>query len=202
MNTLHIDLGRTWRGGQNQVLLLLRALRARGHAAELIALQNSPMAEHAEAEGVRVHAVAPSFRRLGAAWQIRTLAAARGFNVLHCHEAHALTSGWLSGIQGVIPIVASRRVAYPLQTNSLSRARYQRADCILTISRFVQESVLASGLKASQCALIYSGGELPFLPSAEMRVRVRERMGLTKDDIALGCVGYLLPEKGQEELIR
>ena len=42
MKTLHIDLGAEWRGGQQQVLLLLRGLRSRGHAAELVALDGAP----------------------------------------------------------------------------------------------------------------------------------------------------------------
>ncbi len=41
MNTLHVDLGPQWRGGQHQALLLLRGLRRRGHAAELVGLRGA-----------------------------------------------------------------------------------------------------------------------------------------------------------------
>ena len=37
MVSLHVDTARTWRGGQNQVLLTVRGLRARGHEATIIA---------------------------------------------------------------------------------------------------------------------------------------------------------------------
>ena len=37
MFSLHVDTARTWRGGQNQVLLTVLGLRARGHRAALVA---------------------------------------------------------------------------------------------------------------------------------------------------------------------
>ena len=36
MFTLHIDTSRTWRGGQNQVLLTVLGLRKRGHRTALV----------------------------------------------------------------------------------------------------------------------------------------------------------------------
>ncbi len=202
MNTLHIDLGPAWRGGQNQVLLLLRGLRARGHGAELVAVRGAPLAERAQAEGVRVHAVAPWLRRLGAAGRLRRLLSTGRFDVLHSHEAHGLTAGWLARAHCSLPVVTSRRVAYPLQANPVALARYRGVDCILAISEFVRRSILASGLPPEKLAVVYSGVELPPLPSAEVKRRARERWQIKPDETAIGCVGYLLPEKGQEELLR
>ena len=36
MKTLHVDLGKEWRGGQHQALLLVKGLRSRGHTAEIL----------------------------------------------------------------------------------------------------------------------------------------------------------------------
>ncbi|MGH9862212.1 MAG: glycosyltransferase family 4 protein [Candidatus Acidiferrales bacterium] len=202
MNTLHIDLGREWRGGQNQVVLLLRALRARGHGAELVAAGGAPLSARAEAEGVRVHPVGARLCRLGAAWQVRQLLSSRRFDVLHSHEAHGLTAGWLALAHRSLPVVTSRRVAYPLQVNPLALARYRSVHRIICVSEFVSRSVLASGLPPEQLAVVYSGVEVPPLPSAETKARTRERWQLSPGDAAVGCVGYLLPEKGQEELLR
>lgn len=202
MNTLHIDLGREWRGGQNQVLLLLRGLRARGHGAELVAVRGAPLAVRAQAEGVHVHPVAPALCRLGAAWRLRQLLSSGRFDVLHSHEAHGLTAGWLARAHRSLSVVTSRRVAYPLQVNPLALARYRSAHCIVAISEFVRQSVLASGLPPERLDVVYSGVELPPWPSAEVKRRARERRQINPADTAVGCVGYLLPEKGQEELLR
>ena len=37
MFSVHVDTARTWRGGQNQVLLTVRGLRAGGHRTGLVA---------------------------------------------------------------------------------------------------------------------------------------------------------------------
>jgi hypothetical protein len=38
MFSLHVDTARTWRGGQNQVLLTVNGLRSIGHRAALVAI--------------------------------------------------------------------------------------------------------------------------------------------------------------------
>src|SRR5437899_11214600 len=51
MFSLHVDTARTWRGGQNQVLLTVNGLRAIGHRAALVAHPDG---------GLRRRAAAPS----------------------------------------------------------------------------------------------------------------------------------------------
>src|SRR5262249_28337551 len=46
------------------------------------------------------------------------------------------------------------------------------------------------------------GVELPELPDPQQRSDARAELGLTTDGPLLGCVGALLPDKGQEWLIR
>ena len=45
MFTLHIDTSRTWRGGQNQVLLTVLGLRKRGHRTALVMRSDSELAQ-------------------------------------------------------------------------------------------------------------------------------------------------------------
>ncbi len=176
MTTLHVDLGRQWRGGQSQALLLIRGLLQMGYSAELVARAGSPLATRALAVGVRVHPL----------WH---LLHTEPYALVHCHDAHGLTAAWAAGAARQSRLVASRRVAYPLARNPLAKARY-RAARIVAVSNFVRASVIASGLPAGQVDVVYDGVELPELtPSPSPSLR-------------LGCVGYLLPEKGQELLIR
>ncbi|HTP87510.1 MAG TPA: glycosyltransferase family 4 protein [Bryobacteraceae bacterium] len=174
LTTLHVDLGREWRGGQNQALLLAAELRRMGHTAELVASASSPLALRARAAGITVHEVA---NRLQAAFALRRL---RGFNVVHCHEGHALTAALMAGVRPVV----SRRVAYPI-----SRLHYRLAKRIVAVSQFVKASVLACGFADKNVEVIYDG----VTPPDEMAQGTR---GL------LGCIGWLIPDKGQELLIR
>lgn len=202
MKPLYVDLEPEWRGGQNQALLTLRGLRARGHAAELVAVRGQPLALRAAAEGIPVHGVGERAARLGAALLLRRLLRRRKFDVLHANEPHALTAAWLAGAHRRLALVVSRRVAYPLKKDLISLARYRAAQRILAISRFVAESVTSSGLLPERIKVVYEGVEVPPLPSPEARRIARQRWGAGEGETLLGCVGYLLPEKGQEFLIR
>ena len=73
LRPLIVDLGRDYRGGQHQALLLVQGLLARGHAPELIAVMDSLLALRAEDAGISVDTVRPNRRRLAAAFQIRRL---------------------------------------------------------------------------------------------------------------------------------
>ncbi len=52
MFSLHIDTARTWRGGQNQVLLTVNGLRALGHRAALVAHPDGEL-RNARSRGAR-----------------------------------------------------------------------------------------------------------------------------------------------------
>jgi glycosyltransferase involved in cell wall biosynthesis len=199
MKTLHLDTRPDWRGGQNQILLLMRGLRARGHGAELVALQGSPLAQSAASENFPVHSPSPLFARARAARRLKKLLA-DGFDVVHAHDPHALTAAWLAGAQRQSRLIVSRRVVYGLHALGLSR--YRAAHRILAVSRFVAESVVRSGIPPAQVEVVYDGVELPAAASPEQRLRARERWGAHEDEILLGCVGYLVPGKGQEHLLR
>jgi glycosyltransferase involved in cell wall biosynthesis len=199
---LHVDLGRQWRGGQSQALSLIRGLRARGHGADLLAAGGCLLALRAAAEGVRVLTVGRWTARLGAMLELRRLLAEKKYDIVHTHEAHGLTAAWMAGAPRRVVVVASRRLAYPLGQNRWALARYRQAGRILAISRFVASSVVASGVPADRVAIVRDGVEIPTLPSAQQRLQARARWGAAPQEPLLGCVGYLLPEKGQEFLVR
>lgn len=94
------------------------------------------------------------------------------------------------------------RLAYPLQPSPLAFSRYRAARCALAVSRFVEQSTVTSGLSRDQVEVVYDGVELPPLPVPRVRLEAREGWGLTPGQHILGGVGYLLPEKGQQILLR
>ena len=202
MNILHLDTRPDWRGGQQQILLTMRGLRARGHAAELMASENSPLLLRARQEGFHVHANAPRLGRWTAARNLRRLLAARTFEIVHAHDANALTVAWLSGAHRCAALIVARRVAYPLGRSAFALARYRASRRVIAVSEFVARSVLAAGLNPRQVAVVYDGVELPPLPTLGERANARQCWRISPGDALLGCVGYLLPEKGQELLLR
>jgi glycosyltransferase involved in cell wall biosynthesis len=198
---LIIDLGRDFRGGQDQALLLLRGLQARGHAPELITIRDSLLARRAKEGGISTHGVSSSWRRLDAARIIRRLVGARRVDVLHANEPHALTSAWLARAHRSIPMIVSRRVELPLSSDALSQARYRATRRVAAVSDFVKESVLASGLPADLVEVIYVGVEVPEPVSQAERDAARRRFAIGPESVCLGNVAALVPEKGHVLLL-
>jgi glycosyltransferase involved in cell wall biosynthesis len=206
VKVLLVDMETEWRGGQNQALLLLKGLRARGHEAELVAAEGSVLDERAAACGVRVHSVSRGFLRLPAAKKIRALLHSAGFDLVHANEAHAVTAVWLGSREWRkslrVPFVISRRVGYPIGRSSLAQARYRAAARIVANSKWVAERAAASGTPRDKIVVVYEGADIPRKLTLEHRQAARSRWGISEPTALLGCVGVLLPDKGQEWLIR
>jgi glycosyltransferase involved in cell wall biosynthesis len=202
VKALLVDLETAWRGGQNQALLLLKGLGAHGQEAELVAAEGSALGERARESGWRVHFVSRGLFRVPAAWKVRELVRGGGFDLVHANEAHAVSAVWLAGAHRHIPFLISRRVGYPLGVGRASRARYEAASRIIANSNWVAEQAASSGAPREKLTVVYEGTEIPPLFTVAERGAARTRWGISDDQQLLGCVGVLLPDKGQEWLIR
>ena len=202
MKALLIDLETAWRGGQNQAFLILKGLRGRGHEAELVAARGSALGERAHENGIRVHFVSRGLFRVPAARKVRELVRGGGFDLVHANEAHAVSAVWLAGAHKRVPFLISRRVGYPIGKSRASRARYEAAARIIANSKWVAEQAASSGAPREKITVVYEGAEIPPLFTEDQRIAARSRWGISGAAPLLGCVGVLLPDKGQEWLIR
>jgi glycosyltransferase involved in cell wall biosynthesis len=199
---LYVDLETEWRGGQSQALEALSGLRRHGHDAQLLAVEGGALAHRARSAGVPVIEVQTGRKRWRAAGALRRLLRDVPPDVVHANESHALTAAWLARAHRRTTLVAARRLAYPIQQNPISRARFRAAHRIFAISEFVARSVVDSGLPAERVVVVREGIEIPAPITAAQHNLARQGWNLTEDEFVLGCVGYLLPEKGQEFLVR
>jgi glycosyltransferase involved in cell wall biosynthesis len=199
---LYVDLETEWRGGQSQALEALRGLRRAGHDAQLLGVTGGALAQRARDAGVPTIEIEAARKRWRAAGALRSLLSNAPPDVIHANESHALTAAWLARAHRRTTLVAARRLAYPIQRNPISLARYRAAHRIFAISDFVARSVVASGLPAERVVVVREGIEIPPLLAAAKRLVARQIWNFADDEIVLGCVGYLLPEKGQDLLVR
>ena len=201
MRPLLVDLGRDYRGGQHQALLLLQGLRERGHAPELIAVRDSLLASRAQEIGAPVHVVDAGRRRLAAALQIRKLLREHRIDLVHANEPHALSSAWLARTHRTIPIAISRRIALPLSQGLFSLARYRAASRVVAVSHFVEQSVIQSGLSAGSVSVIYDGVQIPPEISQPQLEGARKQFGIPREIPCIGYVAAFVPEKGHALLL-
>src|SRR5712672_2183982 len=112
---LHVDSGRSWRGGQRQVFLLATGLRDLGYRTLVVAPTGSPLIRRAE------HAGLPTYRLtlrgewdIRAARELRAVAREWGANILHAHDARSHSIGRLALLgKRKIRFIVTRRVAFP-----------------------------------------------------------------------------------------
>lgn len=202
MKILHLDTRPDWRGGQHQILMTLRGLRARGHDAQLMTRRGSRLEQRAVAEKFAVHSFPAPFARFNSFLYLREIADQQHFDVIHAHDPHALSAAWLARTHRRSALVISRRVAYPLSHGWPALARYRAAHRVIAVSKFVAKSVTDAGIDASRVGVVYDGVEIPPVITLETRGASRRRWNISEETTLLGCVGYLLPEKGQESLVR
>ncbi len=133
MRVLHVDSGREFRGGQDQVRLLARELaREPGIEQRLVTRRGSELARRATAEGVAVREI-PWALGLDprAWWRLVVEALAWPPDLLHAHNGHAVTLAvWARRflhLAGSAPrIVATRRGRVP---SGRDRRRARRHRC-------------------------------------------------------------------------
>jgi L-malate glycosyltransferase len=203
----HLDTGRTWRGGQSQVLLLLRGLAARGHGCLLLA-PGGPLLERARALGFETERWSP-FAEWDVAAMLRAVATLRRFGpeVVHCHGARAHALGAPAArLAGVPATVVSRRVAFAVAGHPLSRLKYRLpVDRYLCVSRGVMDVMRQAGIPSSRLALVPDGVELPgaaAVAAGAAAVDLRSLIGVAPGAPVVGTVAALTPEKDHATLLQ
>ena len=204
MFSLHIDTARTWRGGQNQVLLTVLGLRALGHRSMLIAHPAGELRQRAQ-EGLELVPIAPKTEMdLGAAWRLSRLIKQLRPDVLHAHDPHGVAMAALALSMSTQlakpPLVAARRVDFHLKNNAFSRWKYRQVDLFVCVSDAIRRMLVADGVPASRIVIVHEGidiGHVEAAPAANLHAD----LWLPHNSPIVGNVAALVPHKGQRHLI-
>ncbi len=204
MLSVHIDTARTWRGGQNQVLLTVLGLRVLHHRAVLVAHPEGELMRRAS-EGHDLIPLAPGsevdFR---AAWRLSRILKQLGPDIVHAHDPHAVATAALAlSIGSPIPrppLVASRRVDFHIHGNSFSRWKYRQVDCFIAASDAIHAILLADGISADHVVTVHEGIEIDRV-AAIPPAAIHAEFWLPSHAPIVGNVAALVPHKGHRYLI-
>jgi glycosyltransferase involved in cell wall biosynthesis len=207
MFSLHVDTARTWRGGQNQVLLTVNGLRSIGERAALVAHPHGELRRRA-AEGLELIPMAPRTEMdLTAAWRFSRVIKRLAPDVIHAHDPHGVAMASLalslgsSTAQGRAPrLVASRRVDFHLKGNSFSRWKYRQVDAFIAASEAIRQTLVADGVPAERAVTVHEGIDVDHVVAAPP-VNVHEAFWLPHQAPVVGNVAALVPHKGQRYLV-
>jgi glycosyltransferase involved in cell wall biosynthesis len=205
MRSAHIDTARTWRGGQNQVLLTVTGLAELGQQALLVAHESGELRRRAR-EGLRVVGFAPrSEFDVHAAWQLAKILVDFQPQVIHAHDpmAVALVAMALEmpALRAATPlVVAARRVDFHLKHHAFSRWKYRHVDVFVAASDAIREILLRDGIPPSRIEVVHDGVNLTRIDK-EPPVDAHAAFWLPAGAPLVGNVAALAPHKGQRYLI-
>jgi glycosyltransferase involved in cell wall biosynthesis len=197
LRIVHVASGREWRGGQNQVRLLARALQEYPDLSQVVVTgRGSELATRLENAGVPVRLPAWS-----TALDPRALAAVVGESrpgpvILHAHDAHALVLAGLASRLTGARLTATRRVDFHLRRPGF----WRRADRVIAISRAIRDILIADGIEEGRIAVVHSGidpDEVRAAPPAGIRALYR----LAPNVPVAVNVAALVPHKDHATLI-
>ena len=166
MFSLHIDTARTWRGGQNQVLLRCSACARSATAPMLVAHADGELRRRADGRA-RPHAAGAADRdgSLGGMAAVARCSSSFEPDIVHAHDPHgvamaALALSMSTQLAKRAPLVAARRVDFHLRGNALSRWKYRQVDCFICASDAIRKMLVADGVPPSRTVTVHEGIDL------------------------------------------
>jgi glycosyltransferase involved in cell wall biosynthesis len=202
--SLQIDTARTWRGGQNQVLLTVQGLSARGHRVAVAAHPDGALIRRLP-PGVETVPIAPRHEvDLPAAWRLARAIRELRPEVVHAHDPHAIAMAAaalaMAPPSPAPPLVASRRVDFHLGAHSFSRWKHQRVSRFLAASEAVRRMLIEDGVEPDRVVTVHEGIDVDRVAAVEP-LDVREAFWLPRHSIVVGNIAALVPHKGQKVLV-
>jgi glycosyltransferase involved in cell wall biosynthesis len=197
----HIDTGLTLRGGQRQMLMLVRGLRERGHEQIIVCLEGSGPEAAVQQEGFRVFSMPAydpwhAFGMLLFRQEINTW----GSQIVHAHDGRGQSLAWLASLGLPVRRVASRRVTFFPSDRWTYRLKYGlTCHAVVAVSENIRELSIRAGVPSERITVIPDGIDIPEeLPSAAERIRLRTSWGCNNENFVVGLLGASSPEKGHD----
>jgi len=192
---VHVASGREWRGGQRQVWLLARELARLGVDQLVLTGRDTELARRLAESRVPVRGVSWS-----AGLDPRVLppliSEIRSRRPLvHAHDAHALRLAGAGAALAGAPLIATRRVAFPLRKPGF----WGRAARVIAISGAVRDGLIDAGVLPERITVIPDAVELS---PPDSGVDVRRTLRLPPASRAAVALGALTPEKGHSTLVQ
>lgn len=198
-------------GAERELLTLVDALPRFGYHPVVVCPDEGPFVEELTRRGMETRrAPMPPWRKLFA-YPMRSTAVRRLREVIVAVRPallHVNDIWWLpqtrraaAGCAGSrIPIIA--HVRQEIKPAKARRYDLDRADLVLPVSRQIQRSLEAGGVRPERLRVLYSGLDLTLVPDRADGRETRTRFGIPQDAPLAGTVGNLFPRKGYEVMLR
>ncbi|MCM2268332.1 MAG: glycosyltransferase family 4 protein, partial [Elusimicrobiales bacterium] len=207
--------GRELRGGQRQMLYLVKELNKAGHDNTIVCRKGSPLHKAALRKAFKTLTLpyltewdpvsAVLLRRA-----LKALPAGGQPPLLHSHTGHTAAVSWLASAGLNCVRIAHRRVDF-IPGAFTARFKYGRAHGVIAISDAVRDILLKAGVPEEKVAVVNSTIDLddtPWKPGefpayrAAARQALAAELGIPAAAFWAGSLIALVPHKDPENLVR
>lgn len=201
LKVLHLASEKTWRGGENQIRLLMEGMRAKGHEPFLAA---DPDSEILRRLGQKFPSIAVPMGRL--AWiaavvKLDRFCRRNGITTIDAHssKAHDLGLG-LVALDRHRQLVVHRRVDYPVgKPNAPFKYRSTMVAKYVAISQAIAKVLESAGIAPERIVTVRSAVESTPHENVnrdEARKAMRNLLGLKPEALLFGNTAALSEQKG------
>ncbi|MVW80331.1 glycosyltransferase family 4 protein [Bordetella sp. 02P26C-1] len=198
LRILHTEAAVAFGGQEHRIFKEMHAMRARGHHVEALCQPQAQLVPRLREAGFTVHTVPMGglVRYLRGVVTVRRILVEGRYDVVNTHSRiDTLIAGTAGRLAGTPLIVRTRHLAS--KVGSLLSYTWL-PHRVTTVSEYVRRYLISRGVPAEHTATLYSPVVLP--PPVEHST-LRGELGLSEDDIVVGCVAVMRAAKGHKNLI-
>jgi L-malate glycosyltransferase len=202
LRVLHLNTEGTFRGGEQQVLYLLRYLAEWGVENFLACLPDSPLARRARGLPVQLLPYPHTREFSPGGWHsLRRMVREHRVNIVHAHNAAtASAAGLMRLLAPSVGVVLSRRVDFSLRKNPLRLLKYYYLPHrVIAISVGIKRILVGDGIPPSRIEVIHSGIEVERFDA--LPGQLREELGLPAETLLVGTLAAFVRHKGFDVLL-
>jgi glycosyltransferase involved in cell wall biosynthesis len=201
MKIVHVETGRRFYGGAQQVIWLMQGLQSGGFENILVCAKHAAIESVARGLGISVVALPCSGDLdFGFVWRLRRVLMNEMPDIVHCHSRRGadFLGGQAASMAG-IPAILSRRVDNS-EPSLLSSLRFQRFARIVAISDNIASILRNAGVLDDRLVVIRSAVDVDQMEQSRDRSKLDAAFGIQDKDIAIAVVAQLIPRKGHRFL--
>lgn len=200
ISVIHVSTATSWRGGEQQLAYLLKALKEAGVKQHVLCVKDAPFSRYCidnqidHTAYIKIRAVS-----LQAAKLLRRLSGSLAGSLVHCHDSHAHTIAYLSALvfRNSKPVIIHRRVDFPVKSSMLSRLKYNHASVVrfICVSNAIREILIPALKNPEKAEVVYSGIDLERFTNTKKGNTLRKEFNLSDQSILIGNIAALAPHK-------
>ncbi len=202
MKILHVETGRHFYGGPQQVTYLMSGLAARGHECTLVCPPRSGIDSAARSLAIPVQNLfCAGDLDLPFAYRLTQYLGESKPDLVHCHSRRGadILGGLAAGFADV-PAVVSRRVDHT-EMQLIAALRYRPFKKVIAISNAIADVLRHCGIEDERLTVIRSAVDADAFSAAPDRQEFCAEFGIPFGHFVIAAAGQLIERKGHRYLL-